>query len=137
MNSFNHYAYGAVGEWMYAAIGGIDLDGKLPGYKRIAVRPKPGGGLTRARAAFQSMYGAIESEWRIEGGTMYLDVSIPANTAAMIEIPSSDAAGITEGGASVADAKGVRVVESKAKAVTLEVGAGKYAFAVRNPVVIG
>jgi alpha-L-rhamnosidase len=122
---------------MYAAIGGIDLDAKLPGYKRIAIRPKPGGGLTRARAALRSMYGAIESEWRIEGGTMYLDVLVPANTTAAIEIPTSDVAGITEGGAPVASAEGVRVVESKANSVTLEAGAGKYAFEVPSPLTIG
>jgi alpha-L-rhamnosidase len=68
---------------------------------------------------------------------MYLDVLVPANTTATIEIPTGNAAGITEGGVPVAGAEGVRVVEGKAKSVTLEVGAGKYAFAVQNPVIIG
>ena len=66
MNSFNHYAYGAVGAWMYAVIGGIDLDPEQPGYKHILMRPQPGGGLTHARAELHSMYGLIRSEWTVQ-----------------------------------------------------------------------
>ena len=66
MNSFNHYAYGAVGAWMYAVIGGIDLDPEQPGYKHIIMRPQPGGGLTYAKTGLHSMYGLIRSEWTLE-----------------------------------------------------------------------
>ena len=66
MNSYNHYAYGAVGAWMYATIGGIDLDPQQPGYKHISMRPQPGGGLTNASASLDSMYGMIKSVWALD-----------------------------------------------------------------------
>jgi alpha-L-rhamnosidase len=88
MNSFNHYAFGAIGDWMYRTIGGIDLDESRPGYKHVIVRPMPGGGLTFARAKLKSMHGAIESAWRIDGDQrLSLDVIIPPNTTASIFVP--------------------------------------------------
>src|SRR5690606_16678553 len=65
MNSFNHYAYGAVGNWMYRTIAGIQPDPDHPGYKHFVVAPKPGGGLTSARATYESKYGTIASAWRL------------------------------------------------------------------------
>ena len=50
MNSFNHYAYGAIGEWMYRVVAGLELDPREPGYKHVLVQPQPGGGLTSAEA---------------------------------------------------------------------------------------
>ena len=69
MNSFNHYAYGAIGAWMYAVVGGIDLDPDQPGYKHIIMHPQPGGGLTYAKAELHSMYGIIRSAWTLQNGT--------------------------------------------------------------------
>src|ERR1700750_2019399 len=59
MNSYNHYAYGAIGEWLYGTVAGIDLDPARPGYKHIVVHPRPGGGLTRAKASLRSVHGLI------------------------------------------------------------------------------
>jgi alpha-L-rhamnosidase len=88
MNSYNHYAYGAVGEWMYSTIAGIDIDPEKPGYKHIIIRPQPGGGLTHARGKLRSMHGLIESEWRLEGSTFKLTVQIPPNTTATVAVPA-------------------------------------------------
>lgn len=85
MNSFNHYAYGAVGEWMYANIAGIDA--LEPGFRKILIRPQPGGGLTWARGRLESPFGVISTEWRIENGTFTLRATVPANTEAVIELP--------------------------------------------------
>ena len=60
MNSFNHYAYGAVGDWMYEVVGGIDIDPADPGYKHILIQPQPGGGITSVRVSHNSMYGRVE-----------------------------------------------------------------------------
>ncbi|HJS20278.1 MAG TPA: family 78 glycoside hydrolase catalytic domain, partial [Anaerolineales bacterium] len=84
MNSFNHYAYGAIGDWMYAVIGGIDSDPEEPGYKHIIMHPQPGGGLTSARAELQSMYGTIRSAWTLTDGNFNWQIDIPANTNATI-----------------------------------------------------
>lgn len=70
MNSFNHYTYGAIGEWLYNHVAGLSIDPQNPGYKHIIFDPHPGGGLTFATADFQSMYGLVKSSWKIAGNTM-------------------------------------------------------------------
>ena len=87
MNSFNHYAYGAIGEWLYATVAGIDLDPAKPGYKHIIIRPQPGGGLTWARGELLSRYGRIACAWRIEERQLHVDVTIPPNTTATVTLP--------------------------------------------------
>ncbi|MEN8155778.1 MAG: glycoside hydrolase family 78 protein [Bacteroidota bacterium] len=87
MNSFNHYAYGAIGDWIYKVVAGINPDEKLPGYKRITIKPAIGGGLTSASATHESMYGTISSSWKVEAGRVILEVEIPANTTAVVFVP--------------------------------------------------
>lgn len=87
MNSFNHTVWGAVGEWMYAVIGGIDIDGSEPGFSRIQLRPRPGGNLSWATAALDSPYGRIATDWRIEQGRFILDATVPPNTRASVVLP--------------------------------------------------
>ena len=87
MNSFNHYAYGAIGKWMYQVVAGIGIDEQNPGYKHIVINPRPGGGLSSAKATHQSMYGEIASGWELEGEKLTMKVQIPANTSATIHIP--------------------------------------------------
>jgi alpha-L-rhamnosidase len=90
MNSFNHYAYGAIGDWMYKVVAGINLDENEPGFKRIIIKPTIGGGLTAASATHESMYGTISSSWKIEGEKVVLQVHIPANTTAVVSVPNTD-----------------------------------------------
>jgi alpha-L-rhamnosidase len=135
MNSFNHYAYGAVGEWMYAVVAGIDLDARQAGYKRIHIRPTPGGGLTRASATLETGFGRVESAWRIENGTMHVRVVIPPNTTAVVDLPTTNADDVTENGEAAARSPGVRLVQAGATSGTFEVGAGEYSFVVRAPVI--
>src|SRR5439155_439965 len=87
MNSFNHYAYGAIGRWMYDTIGGVRIDQAAPGYEHVLVRPEPGGGLTRARTSIRSVRGRIESGWEIDGGRFVLRLSLPANVTATVVLP--------------------------------------------------
>jgi alpha-L-rhamnosidase len=87
MNSFNHYAYGAIGEWMYSVVAGIKIDEKQPGYKHILIQPRPGGGLKYAKSAVESMYGRVASGWEIADGKMKLRVEIPANATATVKLP--------------------------------------------------
>lgn len=91
MNSFNHYAYGAIGAWLYQTVAGIEIDPAKPGYKHILIAPRPGGGLTFAKATFDSVYGPIASAWQIDdAGVFTLDVTIPANTTATVTLPNGD-----------------------------------------------
>jgi len=73
MNSFNHYAYGAAGEWLYQVIAGIDIDSSSAGYRNIIMRPVPGGGLTHAEASLDSVRGKIPGAWKIENGKFIQD----------------------------------------------------------------
>lgn len=85
MNSLNHYAYGAIGQWMYERIAGIaPLE---PGYKKIRIAPIPGGPLTSASASYKTIYGKVSSSWKIKKGQFYLETIIPPNTSAEILIP--------------------------------------------------
>jgi alpha-L-rhamnosidase len=91
MNSFNHCALGAVGEWMYDVIGGIALDPAAPGFRRVVVHPRPGGGVTWARAWHRTIRGVVRTEWRVVAGALQLAVEIPPNMTARVVLP--DAAG--------------------------------------------
>jgi len=128
MNSYNHYAYGAVGEWMYSTVAGIDMDPTQPGYRHILIRPHVGGGLTHARAMLESMYGRIESAWRIAGSTLKLNVTIPPNTSATVRVPTTDASAVREAGQDVAKSAGVKPTAKEPGAGVYEVGAGTYQF---------
>jgi alpha-L-rhamnosidase len=87
MNSFNHYAIGAVGEWLYRVAGGLNPDEAEPGWKHFFVRPVPGGGLTWAKTSYRSIHGLILSEWHLAGGQMTLEVEVPPNTRATVVLP--------------------------------------------------
>jgi len=87
MNSFNHYAFGAIGKWMYSVVAGIEIDERQPGYKHILIRPRPGGGLTYAKSSLETMYGRVASGWEIADGKMKLRVENPANTTATVTLP--------------------------------------------------
>ena len=85
-NSFNHYAYGAIGDWMYRVVAGIDLDPEHPGYKHVLIQPQPGGGLTHAGASIETQYGKVVSKWEIRDGRLSLTVEVPPNSSATVRI---------------------------------------------------
>ncbi len=80
MNSFNHYAYGAIGSWMYATLGGIDLDASDPAARRFVVAPRPGGGITSCRAVYRSLFGPLAVDWKLRDSRLEATVDVPANT---------------------------------------------------------
>ncbi len=127
-----HYAFGSVGEWMYDAIGGIALDPRAPAGRHILVRPRPGGGLTAARARYDSLYGTIATDWKLDRHSFHLRVSVPANSTATVTLPYPGPA--TEGGVPLAAAAGVRVIGATSGAgTTVTVESGDYAFAQGTP----
>ncbi len=95
MNSFNHYAYGAIGAWLYSTVAGIEVDPAQPGYKHAILRPQPGGGLTRAQATLQTLYGELTSAWAIENGVFTWRVVVPPNTTATAYVPLADGRTVT------------------------------------------
>jgi len=85
MISYNHYASGAVGDFLYRRIAGIEAT--RPGYKRFRVRPRIGGGLTHASAHTETPYGTVASSWRIEDGVFRLEVTVPMGTTCRVILP--------------------------------------------------
>ncbi len=85
MTSFNHYALGAVADWMHRTIGG--LKPASPGYRRIEIKPRPGGGITHAFARHLTPYGVAECAWQLDGGTIDLQAVVPPNATALVYIP--------------------------------------------------
>jgi alpha-L-rhamnosidase len=97
MNSFNHYSFGAVDEWMYGTIAGLRADDEHPGWRQFFVAPEPGGDVTAAKATYLSPQGLIVSDWKVAGGTFTLTVTVPVNARATVKLPYSG--GVTLDGA--------------------------------------
>jgi alpha-L-rhamnosidase len=131
MNSFNHYAYGAIGDWMYRVITGIDTYEDGVGYKHIRIKPTIGGSLKNAEASLQTYYGKLSSGWKKEGDKLTMDIEIPANTTATVYVPAANAEAITESGASLASSKDIKVGGAANGYVELFLGSGVYKFEVK------
>lgn len=129
MNSFNHYAFGAIGDWMYRTIGGIDIDDAAPGYKHTLIAPQPGGGITSAQTSLQTPYGVLSTDWHLVNGKMELTVVVPANASASVTLANTTVSGASEGGKPLAGLAGVRSVRAVGRDVVVEVGSGRYVFA--------
>ncbi|MEO6454519.1 MAG: family 78 glycoside hydrolase catalytic domain, partial [Ginsengibacter sp.] len=128
MNSFNHYAYGAIGDWMYRVIAGIDTDEKGAGYKQIMIKPHPGGDLTYANADYETLYGKVTSHWQKVNGHLKMDIEIPPNTTAKIYIPSTNSEGIMESGKLLPTANEVKIIGKEGDYFLVETGSGIYHF---------
>ncbi|MHB1307861.1 MAG: family 78 glycoside hydrolase catalytic domain [Limisphaerales bacterium] len=135
MNSFSHYSFGAVMEWAFRDLAGIDTAG--PGYQRIVIRPHPptpGSNPERApidwvKAEYDSIRGPIVSEWKRGAGTFELNVTIPANTTATLHLPAQSAAAIREGDRPLSQVSAVKFLRQENDRAVLEVGSGRYRFA--------
>lgn len=128
MNSFNHYAYGAIGDWMYRVMAGLDTDESEPGYKKIIIAPQPGGKITQAAAKLETLYGLTVSDWKIEGGQFKLKVVIPPNATALIRLPGAAEAAVTESGTALKEVKGLSKVSKQGDNIEFNAGSGTYQF---------
>jgi alpha-L-rhamnosidase len=128
MNSFNHYAYGSVGEWLYRYVAGIDFDPRDPAFHSIVLRPHFDRSLGNVESTYNSPYGAIRSDWVINGNEVTWTASIPANTAATAYLPNTDV--------HVRDGEGKELASelcvSSGSGSVCKFGAGTYRFSVRQ-----
>ncbi len=139
MNSFSHYAFGAVMEWAYRVLAGIDTADA--GYRHILIHPRPPAPGSNpdqtpihwVKAHYDSINGRIASAWKLENGVFTLDVTIPANTTATVTLPAAKNATITESGQPAAQAKGIRSFTTQADHAVIEINSGSYRFAVTPP----
>ncbi|HZX73641.1 MAG TPA: alpha-L-rhamnosidase C-terminal domain-containing protein, partial [Cyclobacteriaceae bacterium] len=131
MNSFNHYSFGAVGQWMMAYSLGIQRDEKTPGFKHFVLQPQhdPTGQMTYAKGYYDSMYGRISSSWKNEKGVLTYSTTVPANTTATLYLPAKSEKGITEGGKKISKkTAGIKFVKFENGKAVYELSSGTYAF---------
>ena len=126
MNSFAHYSFGAVYQWMVENIGGIKSDG--PAFNHITIAPELDPNLTWARTSYKSIRGEITSSWTRNDGLLTLEVTIPANTTAKIHLTAATSEKITESGRALTEAEGVKILRGDAGNPEIEIGSGTYRF---------
>jgi len=126
MNSFNHYAYGAIGDWMYRVSAGIETMG--PGYKHIIIQPHPTKKLTFARASFESSYGTIVSGWEKKDGKIIVKVRIPINTTAKIILPAPSQDKVIENGKALSQNIYLKDIKASDNKLSMQAGSGEYIF---------
>jgi alpha-L-rhamnosidase len=127
MNSFAHYSFGAVYQWMVENIGGIRSAG--PGYRQIVIAPQLDDQLTWAKVAYQCIRGPIACNWKREKGQLFVDVTVPTGATATVVLPVAQDAAVTEGGKALDQAEGVKVLTRGADRAELSVASGSYHFA--------
>jgi alpha-L-rhamnosidase len=133
MNSYNHYAYGAIGDWMYRVMVGLDTYEDGVGYQRIRIKPHIGGGFTHASASLNTNYGKLSNSWKIQNSTISMEVEIPANATAVVYIPATGGDAVTEGGKALSLNKELKILSPETGYVVAQVGSGKYQFSSVNP----
>ena len=126
MNSFSHYAFGAVAEWMFRHLAGIDLAEN--GFREIVIRPEPNNTLGPVAASYHSINGEIRSAWSLDGDDLKMEITIPANTTAQVRIPARTADGVKEGGLPLAEVKGIIEKEMDGQFLKIRIGSGTYTF---------
>ncbi len=126
MNSFAHYSFGAVYQWMVENLGGIDSDG--PAYKRIVIAPQPDDRLTFVDTTYASIRGPIETHWAKKGSGLRLKFSIPANTTATVSVPGAANRPVYESGHPATNSPGVTFVRMDGGAAVFNVVSGRYNF---------
>ena len=128
MNSFNHYSYGAIVEWMYESMAGIAKDPAHPGFRHFHLRPHldPTGTITQVSASYLSPYGEIVSEWTVSGSEFTHRVAVPANSTATLRIPTTDPDSVREGRTPLSHVEGVRYLGFEDGTASFELPSGRY-----------
>lgn len=119
---------GPIGAYLYQVLAGIRPDPQVPGFQKILIKPSIVGDLTWVQAHFDSPYGRILSHWKREAGHLTMEITIPANTTAVVYVPTADAPSVTESGNPAAAAEGVKFLRMENGAAVFEVGSGTYQF---------
>ncbi|MEK6477414.1 glycoside hydrolase family 78 protein [Catalinimonas sp. 4WD22] len=129
MNSFSHYAYGSIAEWMFMHAAGIDTDG--PGYRKLIIKPVIDPSMEYVNASYESINGKISSRWKLNGKKLSMNISIPANTTATVYVPTNTLESVEENGKDLSSLTEIEVVGMEKGKVVLKLGSGDYAFTSR------
>ncbi|MFD2215716.1 alpha-L-rhamnosidase [Metabacillus endolithicus] len=133
MNSFNHYAYGSIGNWLYTDVAGLSMDNATPAFKRIRIQPKfAGTEFTHAKAVYESMYGKVVSSWSLTQDDVEINIEIPPNTTAEILLPFASISDVLESNLLLADSQSIYNYKENFEGVCVSVGSGRYHFKYKN-----
>lgn len=133
MNSFNHYAYGSIGDWLYRRVAGLDRDSSSPAYKKIRFHPQPGTrGLHYARAAFESMYGTVKTDWHTVDGKILAAIQVPVNATVEVRLPGATLDSLQINGGRLDAAAGILDYQQTDSGMLITAGSGSYEFAYTN-----
>ena len=132
MNSFNHYSFGAVGQWMMSQSLGIERD--EPGFQRFILQPEPDptGVMTSAEGYYDSMYGRISSAWMVDGTLLTYRATVPANSTATLYLPTASAESVKEGAKDVRGANGIAFVKYENGKAVYTLKSGRYTFTAKR-----
>ena len=133
MNSYNHYAYGAVGDWIYRYAAGIDVEANDPGFHTIALHPTFDARLSSLDFAYESGYGTVRSSWNTSGKTTTWKLTIPPNTTGRLPLTQDEMKRFTLDGTSLTKNTAIHSIGHDDKKETYELPAGTYQFEVRLP----
>ena len=130
MNSFNHWAFGSVGEWIWRTLIGLNPDDAAPGFKHVIIRPRPDARTAQIRGTYDSIRGVfdIESNYNAADKRYSLVVVIPPSATATAYVPCTDAASLREGNKPIAENPHIRVLRYEKDAAVLELESGRYSF---------
>lgn len=128
MNSFNHYAYGAIGDWMYRVVCGIEIS--APGYKKSIIAPVLSNSLSFASSSTITPYGEIKSEWKTDKNGVDISVEIPVNTSSLIKLPTINMSKIKSNDINLSNANAI-ITD---KTINLNLGSGKYTFHIESEI---
>jgi len=129
MNSFSHYAFGSVAEWMFQHAVGIDTEDA--GYRNIVIKPAINKEMGFMKGSYNSINGTISSGWNWKGNKLVMNVEIPVNTFAKVHIPTENISDIKEGNQKLSKISAIKILESNEKETVLEIGSGTYSFTVK------
>jgi len=132
MNSYNHYAYGAVADWIYRYAAGIDTTTTDPGFHTIFLHPNFDSRLGSLELVYESNYGTIRSAWSVTGTEAVWKVTIPPNTKGILPIPSEQAGRWSLDGETIARSAKLKAIGKEAAKEVFEVPAGSYTFRVKQ-----
>lgn len=126
MNSFNHYAYGAIGEWLFRVVAGIN--NTSPAYKTILIQPSPGGGLSHARAIQHTLFGRVVSSWQFTDDAFIAEVEIPPNTTADTKLPYAALHEVKVNNVPITQSNEILGYSTENDQLTVHLGSGNYSF---------
>jgi alpha-L-rhamnosidase len=129
MNSRNHFALGCVGEWIWNTLAGINISDEQPGFKQAIIKPQPAGDLKWVKAEYETNYGLLAVDWKLENNVFTLHLTVPPNTTALVELPGVEEGSVIKEGGKQIGSESIEGITNTDSGEILA-AAGSYVFTV-------